>query len=411
MHEFRLGASNRRTELYPHFPDEEFESRWESIEKLMDRDGLDALVVHGDAGFHQPFVRYITGYDPPFLTYLVAFADPVEHPTLFVGLSNHLQYVREVAIVEDVRTSIPHPGRKLAERLAAGVGDGATVGLVGIDPRYDAGMPYAHHRVLSGSLEATLRDATAPVTQLVATHSDRELERVRRASSALDAAMESLADGGRPGMSEGALRSLLVEGATHDGGSTGVVFLSTAPMVDAAPGEPLPWKASPADREVTTGDVVTTEVSAHHQGYATQIHRPFAVGTAPTATYGDLFDVATDAYERMVDVVAPGNGPAEVHEALAPVENSPFKSYDVSLHGYGRGYLHPFVGTERSNYWPGADDSLTEDWTFEPGQVLVVQPNVVTEDERCGLQLGTTLVVTEDGARNLQKFPVQFGRL
>lgn len=411
MDRFRRGASNRRSELYTRFPDEEIDRRWDNLNDLMDREGLDAVVIHGEGGFHQPFIHYLTDYKPPFLTYFVAFADPEEPPTLFIGLSNHLQYVREVSTVEDVRLSVHDPGGKLADRLEAGVGDGAQVGLVGLDPRYNAGMPYAHREALRAGLNVALTNVTGAMTRLVARHSDRELERVRRAGRALDDAMAALAERGEPGLDEGQLRSLLSKGADHEGGGTGVVFLSTAPMVGADPGEPLPWKATPADRALSSGDVVTTEVAAHHHGYATQLHRPFAVDAEPTATYRDLFDVARDAYRGMVDAIQPGNGPSDVHDAMSPVEQSPFKSYDVSLHGYGRGYLHPFVGTQRSNYWPGAPDRLTEAWTFEQGEVLVIQPNVVTEDERAGLQLGTTLVVTEGGHENLQEHPVQFGQL
>lgn len=411
MEEFRRGVDNRRTKSYNEFPTEEFDRRWEDLRDTMNREGLDALVVHGDNGFHQPFVHHLTNYSPPFLTYLVAFADPSEDPALFIGLSNHLQYVREVSIVDDIRLSVHDPGGKVADRLETGVDDGDRVGLVGLDPRYDVGMPYKHYQKLDNDLDAELTDATAVMTRLVAAHSDHELDRIRRAGRALDEGMRALADGVEVGASEAELRTLVSGGADHDGGGTGVVFLSTASMENAEPGEPLPWKASPAARTLARGDVITTEVSAHHHDYATQMHRPFAVGRAPTETYRDIFEVAADAYRGMVDAIEPGNGPADVHEALSPIEQSPFKSYDVSLHGYGRGYLHPFVGTERSNYWPGADDLLTEEWTFQPGEVLVVQPNVVTEDERCGLQLGTTVIVTENGAENVHGFPVEFVRV
>lgn len=409
MRELRRGASNRRADLYPGFSTEELDRRWDRLHEMMADEDLDALVVHGDSNFHQPFVRYLTDYEPPFLTYLVIFADENEPATLFIGLSNHLQYVRETACVEDVRLSVHGPGEKVADRLAGAVGDEDRVGLVGVDPRYGAGMPYQHYQSLDSRLDSEFVDATASMTRLVSVRSDAELKRVRRAGEALDDAMQSLADGAEAGMSEAELRGLLSSGASHDGGGTGVVFLSTASMADAEPGEPLPWKASPAQRSVSDGDVITTEVSAHHDGYATQIHRPFAVGSAPTETYRDIFDVASDAYENLLDAVVPGNDAADVHDALAPIEESPFKSYDVCVHGYGGGYLHPFIGTERSNYWPNPDDDLTADWTFEPGQVVVVQPNVVTEDERAGLQFGTTLILTEDGNENVHEFPAEFG--
>lgn len=408
MQELRRGDPNRRADRYRGFDDAELERRWDAVDELLAASDLDALVIHGDRGFHQPFVRYLTDYAPPFLTYLVVV--PGEEPTLFIGLSNHLQYVTEVTRMEDIRLSVHQPGSHLADRLEGSVDDGDRIGLVGLDPRYGAGMPYKHHQTLESRLDSELVDATAAVTRLVSVRSDAELARIRRAGEALDDAMTALAEGAEPGMNETELRSLVSEGAAHDGGGTGVVFLSTAQMEGADPGEPLPWKATPADRTLGDGDVITTEVSAHHEGYSTQIHRPFSVGS-PSETYHDVFEVAEAAYENVVDAVVPGNGPADVHEALAPIEESPFKTYDVCLHGYGGGYLHPFVGTERSNYWPGAEDTLTRGWTFEPGQVLVVQPNVVTEDETVGLQFGTTLIVTENGNENVHEFPSEFSQV
>jgi hypothetical protein len=36
---------------------------------------------------------------------------------------------------------------------------------------------------------------------------------------------------------------------------------------------------------------------------------------------------------------------------------------------------------------------------------LVIQPNVVTRDWKAGVQTGNLVIVTEMGARSLQKFP------
>jgi Xaa-Pro aminopeptidase len=177
-------------------------------------------------------------------------------------------------------------------------------------------------------------------------------------------------------------------------------------MTDAEPGEPLAWKSEPSKRRLSAGDVVTTETSASWGGYASQIHRPYAIGTDPTDEYRQMFELAREVVEAMVDALRPGNSVADVHNALAPVETSPYKLYDVALHGYGNGYLPPYVGTGRSNYWPGMDDPVTDGWTFDAGELLVVQPNVVTPDERRGLQLGSAVVVREGGPEVLQEYPL-----
>lgn len=40
--------------------------------------------------------------------------------------------------------------------------------------------------------------------------------------------------------------------------------------------------------------------------------------------------------------------------------------------------------------------------------VVVLQPNVITKDERHGLQFGATAVIDADGATVLNEYPVEF---
>lgn len=400
----RNAQPNRRS--YRRFDDAEYDRRWDRLRDLLDERDLDALLVYADGGFAAHNVAYLSNYAPSFATYLVAFADPAEPATLFVGLNNHLQDAAERSVVDDCRTLLPDPGTRIVERLrAAGV---ARVGIAGYDARYDLSLPHGHHRTLERRLDADLVDATVPYARLLATKGRAELDRIRRAADALDDAMVALERAAEPGRSERELRDALRAGVADSEGRVTTTFLSTAPMTGAESGEPLPWKRKPASRTVDPGDVITTEVSAAVGGYASQIHRPYAVGEPPTATYRDLYAVAAETYDAIVDALAPGATTDDVADALAPVVDSEFEGYDVMLHGYGGGYGPPHVGTPDATYWPGIDDRATEGWTFEAGEVLVVQPNVVTPDERHGLQLGTTVVVTEDGPEQLHDYPMQF---
>lgn len=402
----RRGRSNRRSAYYPRFSEEEFDRRRSAVRDLLDERDLEALLVYEYGGFHQGTVSYLTNYEPPFPTYLLCFADPDEDATLFVGVSNHLQYVREVSVVEEVRLLLPDPPSTVVERLREADVAGR-VGVVADDPRYNLSLPRDHHRRLDAALDGDLVDVTSAVTTLASVASEEELDRVERAGEVLDEGMWALDEAIEPGVTERDLSAALGEACADAGGVLTVDYVSSAPMTGAEPGEPLPWK-QPSSRSVRDGDVVTTEISAGYLGYGAQVHRPYAVGESPTDTYRDLFAVAERSYEALLDALQPGNTAADVAAATSPIQNSPYKVYDVVVHGYGGAYRHPFVGVPASNYWPGADDPLTADWTFEPGMVVVVQPNVVTEDERSGLQFGTTVVVREDGPDPLLDYPASF---
>lgn len=410
MSSFRLGAPNRRSEYYPRFSEAEFERRRSEVRDLGDDLDLDAVLVYGDSGFRQSKIHYLTNYRPPFATYFVLFEDPDEDSTLFVGISNHVQYAREVSVIEDVRPVLPDTPSNVVERLREANVGGGRIGIASGDPRYNLSIPHDHYRMLDDELDADLVDVTAAYTRLISVASDEELERVERAATILDEAMERLEGAIEPGVTERKLAGVLREACTEAGGSLGATFVSSAPMEGAEPGEPLPWK-QPSSRTVEHGDIVTTEISAGYRGYKSQIHRPYAVGRELTATYEDIYDVTRETYERTIDALRPGNTARDVYDAMEPLEESRYKHYDVMVHGYGGGYRHPFVGAEESNYWPGTEDPLTATWTFEPGMVVVIQPNVFTEDERAGIQFGTTVIVRDDGPEVLQSYSPEFLRV
>lgn len=405
MPPLRLGTPNRRSAHYPRFSAAEFDRRRRRVREFMaDRD-LDVLLVYGDAGFHQAKTYYLSNYRPGFPTYLAFFADPAEESTIFVGISNHVQYVREVSEgIGDLRLLLPDPPSTIVERLEEAEAAIDRVGVVGDDPRYNLTIPHRHHEGLEAGLDAELVDVSAAFTRLISVAGEEEIEAVDRAAAALDAAMAAFEAALEPGITEVGLKDVLEGAAKAAGGYLGTDFISSAPMEGAEAGEGLTWKR-PSNRSVADGDAVTTEIAAGYRGYQSQIHRPFAVGSAPTATYRDLFAVAEETYTRVIDALEPGATAADVHAALSPVEDSEFKIYDVMVHGYGGAYRHPFIGVEESNYWPGAADPLTAEWTFEPGMVIVVQPNVITRDETAGLQFGTTVVIEEGGARDVHDYP------
>jgi Xaa-Pro aminopeptidase len=51
------------------------------------------------------------------------------------------------------------------------------------------------------------------------------------------------------------------------------------------------------------------------------------------------------------------------------------------------------------------------EFVVREGMLLVIQPNVVTQDGKRGLQVGNLVEITPKGARALQKFPLKFMRI
>ena len=81
------------------------------------------------------------------------------------------------------------------------------------------------------------------------------------------------------------------------------------------------------------------------------------------------------------------------------IEEMGFTIYDDLVHGYGGGYLPPVLGTKSRPNLP------TPDMVLEEGMALVIQPNVITTDEKAGVQTGHLVVVSGDGHRPLHDVP------
>jgi Xaa-Pro dipeptidase len=80
-----------------------------------------------------------------------------------------------------------------------------------------------------------------------------------------------------------------------------------------------------------------------------------------------------------------------------------FTINDEFLHGFGIGLLPPGIATRQARRGPPRPT-----FTFEENMCVVVQPNVVTPDERAGVQLGNLFRITRGGAECLHRLPVRY---
>ncbi|MBS29234.1 MAG: hypothetical protein CL566_09995, partial [Alphaproteobacteria bacterium] len=137
------------------------------------------------------------------------------------------------------------------------------------------------------------------------------------------------------------------------------------------------------------------EISANFWDYPGQILRTFTVGAEPTQLYRDLHDTSDAAMDAIVAKLKPGTHAAELVEASSVIEENGFSTYDDLIHGFGGGYLPPVLGSRSRPAGP------IPDITLKPNMCLVVQPNVITTDEKAGVQTGDTFQITEAGAVSL----------
>ena len=147
------------------------------------------------------------------------------------------------------------------------------------------------------------------------------------------------------------------------------------------------------------------EITASFWDHPGQVLRSFAFGEEPPKLYRDLHAAADAAFDAVVAVLKAGATPAQVIEAAGVIEQAGFTIIDDLLHGYGGGYLPPVLGSRSRPSGPVPQEP------FRAGQVVVVQPNVVTKDYTAGVQTGEMLLITERGVERFHAMPRGFATI
>ena len=209
-------------------------------------------------------------------------------------------------------------------------------------------------------------------------------------------AVEALRAGARPGVSERELGALAEGAYLGRGGTTHIHYFATTPMAEPGIAAPAQW---PSARRLEPGDALVCEISASWWDHPGQVLRTFAIGAEPTRLYRELHDVADAAFDAIAGRLRAGATAAELVAAAGVIEDAGFTTRDDLVHGFVGGYLPPVLGS-RSR----ALGDVPE-FVFAAGMTVVVQPNVVTVDERAGVQTGELLLVGEDGAERLHAVP------
>jgi Xaa-Pro aminopeptidase len=395
--------------VWDKFSTEEMARRWGLARHLMDRLGLDGLVVFGNSGVNrhnQANISWLTNHLDLHHCYLVVARDERIESALYTGLANHVPNARQVSDVPIIEWGGYDPASTAAARLSAVGLDRARVGLVGVNATFGMGMPYQHHRAFREALPGLqMVEATREFAALRAVKSDEEIEWLRRAAAFTDRTIDALREEVRPGIPEYALLGIIEGAYRADGGLPHIAFVRSMPMNQ--PNGCLPAQ-NPSDRKIEEGDVIITEISASYWGYSGQIHRPIFVGREPAPEWHRMFDTALEAYRRMAEVLRPGATEADVIRAASVIGERGYDIYDDLVHGYGVDIHPPVIDRSCTRFWPWDEaHPAPEGRRFERNMAMVIQPNPITPDERMGLQLGALTIVTEEGARSLHEVPFE----
>jgi Xaa-Pro dipeptidase len=370
---------------YPTFSEQEFARRRKAFEAAMERRGVRHVIIRGalKAGSS---IQWLTGW--PVTAEAVIVYSLGEQPKLYIQHTNHPPLARKLVH----KCEVAWGG---ASSLESAIGDlkkrGANNEIIGLVGMYSL----TQIERLQG-FAASAIDMTRDYIRLRMLKSEEELDWLRIGAALSDRGISALKNGLRPGMNERDMGALVESGYLDQGGDNQIHYFGVTSMADPDCCVPRQF---PSTRKVSAGDVLTTEISSHFWDYSGQVLRTFAINADLTPLYQDLHDTAEAAFNAIVSVLRPGTRPEEIVEAAGVIEDAGFTIYDDLVHGYGGGYLPPILGSKSRMNAPLPDMEL------EAGMCLVVQPNVITTDEKAGVQTGEMMLITETGAERMHSFP------
>jgi Xaa-Pro aminopeptidase len=154
------------------------------------------------------------------------------------------------------------------------------------------------------------------------------------------------------------------------------------------------------ERELAAGDVLWTDVSITYAGYCSDFGRTWIVGQEPTPRQQAQFFKWREILDAVLDVTKAGATAADLARAATKANNGarPWLPHFYLGHGIGVNAAEmPMIGTDLG-------DEFDENFVFEPGMVVVLEP-VVWEDGTGGYRSEEIVVITEEGWIPLTDYP------
>jgi len=366
---------------YPRFSDAEMARRRARLAQVMEQAGVDHLLVCGEQRAGSA-VGWLTSWPATVEAYAIVGLE--EPQSLYVEWYNHWPLARKLARDTEVHWG-EHRGidKAIAELKARGA---KRVGLMGT-------LGLAKCRKVE-AVFGPLVELNREYVRLRLVKSKEEIDRMRIAAALRDLAIEGLRREARPGMTEHELGAIC-EAAYHPhGGLTYIHYFLVTPM--EAPEYCVPRQFT-SSRRVQAGDVIATEITAQFFDYPGQILRTFTAAAEPTPLFRSLHETAEAAFDAVTGVIRHGTTMQQILDAAGVIEEAGFTIYDDLMHGFGGGYFPPVLGSKSRPAGP------LPEMTLETGMTCVVQPNVITLDQKAGVQVGELVLVTDTGFERLHR--------
>ena len=361
------------------FPEEEYAKRYERARALMERHGLDALVLSEKNNYW-----YFTGLLSYQLDHIqrpqICFLPKDGKPLLLV-YGNDKAKAEALPWVGEVRayTDVPFPQAMIAGCLKEmGLGEAKLGFELGDDQRL--GFPVNYLSRLTEALpKARIEDGAAALTEMRLLKSAREIECMRKSCDisvrAYDRCLPQLKAGMTRRQVADRLFISMIEAGAHPR-HPGFLMLNASTRYD--------------DRRYEKGDCMVADFGACYENYYGDVTR-MAVFGAPTDEHKRSHETACDVIDLCFESMKVDGPISEVsrvaNRELLRRGYQAVESPKRIGHGIGMSRAEP----------PSLNEVETE--TYRPGMVLALEPKV--RSEKSAVHLEEDILITEKGAEFL----------
>jgi len=387
-----------RNDWWPSFSTDEFRRRYDRLRRAMAERDLDCLAVYGTPLFFgtdpgAPNLVYLSAYAPGLHGYVVF---PREgEPMMAIYVAGHLANARKLSVIDDVRggTDLPSMIQERVRELGYTRGK---IGIVGNFAWSNASVPHEHYEALkSGLPEAKLEIVTDWYEENRLAKSHEEIEFMQAGASICDLAFDAFRQMAAPGVSDVSLHNEALRVVHAQGGRIAFGHVGSTSMREPQMTYPDFYASN---RVLQRGDVLMTELTGGYGGYFGKLYTTSFIGP-PTPEYRLMFERAAERYRQLVDAIKPGVcGNDLAHLLTGEVAESGHKSLSF-ITGWSTYNSRPVLFSRRVV-------EADREFELQPGYCLNVSGWVVSDDERMGVWIGDTVVLTETGVHRFHRSPI-----
>src|SRR5215510_5656126 len=372
-----------------HFTESELAARRERAVALMQKRGLDGLLM-----FRQESMYYLTGYDTFGYVFFQCLYFGADGRLMLLTRAPDLRQAENTSDIKDIRIWIDapmaDPSSELREYLRGFGMAGKTIGV-----EWEAyGLTARNGMRLQSAFDgfADLQDASDLVSRLRLVKSPAEIAYVREAAKLADLALDEAHRLTRPGADEGeilaAMQSIIIRNGGDDPGNE--FILGSGP-------DALLCRYKTGRRKLDAQDQLTLEFAGVYRHYHSCLMRTIPVGKSPLRQV-EMHKVAVDALEASKAALKPGRPIGEVFDAHSRVlDAAGYRQNRTNATGYSLG------ATYAPNWmdWPMFYHGNSEPAAL--GQVYFIHLIIFDSERGLAMTSGQTVLVTEGAAEVLSK--------